>query len=195
MGRDQPRGASSEAGDRMSGGGPCGARGDNGGSSSAWPPSPRPPPASSCRASGRWPSLRRDLSLSTTQLGLLLSAAQLVPLAGLLVAGELLDRYGERWVVGIGAGVIAVSLAMGSLAPGYESLLLVLLIVGAGYGPVEPGGSKSVASWFDSSQRRAGRHSRPFARRAREERSSAGSRARPQRALTSDSRDDRARSR
>ncbi|MEU9891463.1 MFS transporter [Sphaerisporangium sp. NPDC051011] len=97
--------------------------------------------------------LQRDLSLSTTQLGLLLSAAQLVPLAGLLVAGELLDRYSERWVVGIGASVIAVSLGVGSLAPGYISVLIVLLIVGAGYSPVQPGGSKSVASWFDSSQR------------------------------------------
>ncbi len=49
--------------------------------------------------------LQRDLDLSTAQLGLLVSAAQLVPLVGLLVAGELLDRYdcemircrSERW--------------------------------------------------------------------------------------------------
>ncbi|MER5646582.1 MFS transporter [Streptosporangium sp. NPDC002524] len=97
--------------------------------------------------------LQRDLSLSTAQLGLLLSAAYVVPLAGLLVAGELLDRYDERWVVGIGACVVAVSLGAGSLAPGYVSLLLVLLVVGAGYSTVQPGGSKSVASWFDASQR------------------------------------------
>jgi predicted MFS family arabinose efflux permease len=97
--------------------------------------------------------LQRDLSLSTAQLGLLLSAAQLVPLVGLLVAGELLDRYNERWVVGIGACVIAVSLGVGSTVQGYASLLLVLLIVGAGYSTVQPGGSKSVASWFDTSQR------------------------------------------
>jgi predicted MFS family arabinose efflux permease len=97
--------------------------------------------------------LQRDLSLSTAQLGLLLSAAQLVPLVGLLVAGELLDRYNERWVVGIGACVIAVSLGVGSTVQGYAPLLLVLLIVGAGYSTVQPGGSKSVASWFDTSQR------------------------------------------
>ncbi|WP_214409217.1 MFS transporter [Sphaerisporangium fuscum] len=97
--------------------------------------------------------LRHDLSLSTAQLGLLLSAAQLVPLVGLLVAGELLDRYDERWVVGIGAGVVAVSLGVGSVVRGYSSLLLVLLIVGAGYSTVQPGGSKSVASWFDASRR------------------------------------------
>ncbi|MET0134688.1 MAG: MFS transporter [Kibdelosporangium sp.] len=97
--------------------------------------------------------LQRDLGLSTTQLGLLLAAAQLVPLVGLLVAGELLDRYNERWVVGAGAGVVALSLCVGSVAPGYVSLLLVLLLVGAGYSTVQPGGSKSVASWFGASQR------------------------------------------
>nr|WP_042198843.1 MFS transporter [Kibdelosporangium sp. MJ126-NF4]CEL23539.1 Major facilitator family transporter [Kibdelosporangium sp. MJ126-NF4]CTQ89153.1 Major facilitator family transporter [Kibdelosporangium sp. MJ126-NF4] len=97
--------------------------------------------------------LQRDLDLSTGELGLLLSAAQLFPLAGLLVAGKLLDRYDERWVVGAGAGVVAVSLCAGSAAPGYVSLLVVLLVVGAGYSTVQPGGGKSVASWFAVSQR------------------------------------------
>ncbi|MER7211525.1 MFS transporter [Streptosporangium sp. NPDC000239] len=97
--------------------------------------------------------LQRDLGLSTAQLGLLLSAAQLAPLVGLLVAGELLDRHDERWVVGVGACVVAVSLGVGGTTRTYESLLLVLLVVGAGYSTVQPGGSKSVASWFDTSQR------------------------------------------
>lgn len=84
--------------------------------------------------------LQRDLGLSTAQLGL-------------LVAGELLDRCDERWVVGAGACVVAAGLGVGSLAPGYVSLLCVLLVFGAGYSTVQPGGSKSVASWFDSSRR------------------------------------------
>ncbi|MFD8321524.1 MFS transporter [Kitasatospora purpeofusca] len=96
--------------------------------------------------------LQNALDLSTTQLGLLLSASQLVPLVGLLVAGELLDRYGERWVVGIGAGVVAAGLLAGSLARGYASLLVVLLVVGAGYSAIQPGGSKSVAAWFEPSR-------------------------------------------
>ncbi|SDT83007.1 Sugar phosphate permease [Streptomyces sp. TLI_053] len=96
--------------------------------------------------------LQNALDLSTTRLGLLLSASQLVPLIGLLVAGELLDRYGERWVVGIGAGVVAVGLLAGSLAQGYASLLVVLLVVGAGYSTIQPGGSKSVAAWFEPSR-------------------------------------------
>ncbi|GAA4201933.1 MFS transporter [Actinocatenispora rupis] len=97
--------------------------------------------------------LQRSLDLTTAQLGLLVTAAQLVPLAGLLVAGGLLDRYGERWVVAIGAGVVAVALAAGSLSPGYAGLLVALLVVGAGYSTIQPGGSRSVASWFASSRR------------------------------------------
>ncbi|MFE6056527.1 MFS transporter [Kitasatospora sp. NPDC056446] len=99
------------------------------------------------------PALRSGLSLSTGQLGLLLSAAQLVPLVGLLVVGRLLDRYDERWIVGAGACVVAAGLALGAMAPGYGTLLLALLVVGAGYSSAQPGGSKSVAGWFDASQR------------------------------------------
>ena len=97
--------------------------------------------------------LQRDLDLSTAQIGLLVTAAQVVPLAGLLVAGELLDRYPERWVVGGGSIIVAVGLLASSAAPGYGWLLVLLLLVGAGYSTAQPGGSKSVASWFSASQR------------------------------------------
>ncbi|MFD5437754.1 MFS transporter [Kitasatospora sp. NPDC127067] len=97
--------------------------------------------------------LQQSLDLSTTRLGLLLSASQLVPLVGLLVAGALLDRHNERWVVGIGSAVVAAALLLGGLAQGYASLLAVLLVVGAGYSTVQPGGSKSVAVWFAPAQR------------------------------------------
>jgi predicted MFS family arabinose efflux permease len=97
--------------------------------------------------------LQRDLGVNATQLGLLISVAQLAPLAGLLVAGELLDRFDERWVVGVGASVVGCALIAGTFAPGYAVLLGVLFVVGAGYSTVQPGGSKSVAAWFEASQR------------------------------------------
>ena len=48
---------------------------------------------------------------SSLQIGLLVSAAQLVPIVGLLVAGELLDRYSERLVVGLGTLIVALASA------------------------------------------------------------------------------------
>ncbi|ATL69912.1 MFS transporter [Nocardia terpenica] len=97
--------------------------------------------------------LQNGLHLNSTQLGLLISAAQLVPILGLLAVGELLDRYSERAVVGIGTLVLAAALMLGGLADNYAALLLVLVIVGAGYSTAQPGGSKSVAQWFNPSQR------------------------------------------
>lgn len=99
------------------------------------------------------PFLVRDLRLNATQLGLLLLAAQLVPVFGLLVAGELLDRYNERWVVGVGTLVVAAGLLAGGAGGGYPVLLACLLVVGAGYSTAQPGGSLSVSRWFPESQR------------------------------------------
>ncbi|ACS85640.1 MFS transporter [Musicola paradisiaca] len=97
--------------------------------------------------------IQHELHLSAMQIGLLVSAAQLVPLVGLLVAGELLDRYSERLVVGIGTLVVACALMAAMLAGSYSSILMFLIVVGAGYSTAQPGGSKSVARWFDKQQR------------------------------------------
>ncbi|CEP35274.1 Major facilitator superfamily, general substrate transporter [Halomonas sp. R57-5] len=93
------------------------------------------------------------MELSALQIGALVSAAQLVPLVGLLVAGELLDRFSERLVVGVGTLVVGIALSAAVLAESYWAMLLFLVIVGAGYSTAQPGGSKSVAAWFDKSLR------------------------------------------
>ncbi len=99
------------------------------------------------------PTLQADLRLSATQLGLLMSAAQVAPLAGLMIAGELLDRFGERPVVVAGTSLLALALLGASFASGHTGLLLWLALAGAGYSSVQPGGSQSVARWFAASQR------------------------------------------
>jgi MFS family permease len=99
------------------------------------------------------PYIQHDLQLSTAQIGTLVSAAQLVPLVGLLIAGELLDRYSERRVVGLGTLMVGTALLAAVLADTYWSVLLFLLLVGAGYSSAQPGGSKSVARWFSPQQR------------------------------------------
>lgn len=96
--------------------------------------------------------IQQDWNLSTMQIGLLVSAAQLVPILGLLVAGELLDRFEERIVVGMGTLIVAVALCASTLANSYLSLLMFLIVVGAGYSTAQPGGSKSVSTWFPKNQ-------------------------------------------
>ena len=97
--------------------------------------------------------LQTALELNAFEIGLLVSAAQIVPVLGLLVAGELLDRFNERQIVGIGTLLVAVSLWMASLATTYGNLLIWLTLTGLGYSTAQPGGSKSVSGWFSKSQR------------------------------------------
>jgi len=66
----------------------------------------------------------------------------------LLVAGELLDRFSERLIVGLGATMVAISIFAASRAQSYEALLGWLVVASIGYSSVQPGGGKAVASWF-----------------------------------------------
>lgn len=97
-------------------------------------------------------TLKSEMNLSSLQIGALVSAAQLVPLAGLLIAGELLDRYSERFVVGLGAIIVGASLCAAALATAYTELLIALILLGLGYSTAQPGGSKSISKWFKGGQ-------------------------------------------
>jgi len=99
------------------------------------------------------PFMQDALRLTAFEIGLLISAAQIVPVIGLLVAGELLDRFSERLIVGGGALVVAVALAAASTASTFPGLLAWLLLVGTGYSSAQPGGSKAVSGWFSAGQR------------------------------------------
>ena len=88
--------------------------------------------------------IQNDLQLSSLQIGLLVSAAQLVPIVGLLVAGELLDRYSERLVVGLGTLIVALALCA-SLWATDLTILLFLVVVGAGYSTAQPAASRCHA--------------------------------------------------
>ncbi|VVP65014.1 putative MFS-type transporter [Pseudomonas fluorescens] len=93
-------------------------------------------------------NVQAEMSLSNWQIGVLVSAAQLIPLAGLLVAGELLDRHSERFVVGGGTVIVGVALCAAAVANSYIELLICLAVLGLGYSTAQPGGSKSVSNWF-----------------------------------------------
>ncbi|WP_273758378.1 MFS transporter [Bartonella sp. AU55XJBT] len=84
---------------------------------------------------------------------MLSSAAQFLPIIGLLIAGELLDKFNERYIVGVGALGVSVALLLGAIADNYISLFVCLLIVGGFYSSPQPSGAKSVSSWFPQSQR------------------------------------------
>jgi len=97
-------------------------------------------------------NVKAAFSLDDWQIGVLVSAAQLVPLFGLLVAGELLDRYSERFVVAGGTLIVGGALCAAAFVDTYAALLILLIVLGLGYSTAQPGGSKSVSNWFAGHQ-------------------------------------------
>ncbi|MFF4603444.1 MFS transporter [Streptomyces sp. NPDC001339] len=92
-------------------------------------------------------------ALSGAEVGLMVTAVGLAPVFSLFVVGHLVDRHGERWVVAIGSLVMTAGLAATSMAPGYAVVLASLFFAGVGYSTVQPGGGKSVTSWFPAGRR------------------------------------------
>lgn len=96
---------------------------------------------------------RDEFDLTGTETGLIVTAVGLMPVIALIPVGRLLDRHGERGVVGGGGLILAAGVGLAALAHSYPVLLALLLVGGTGYATSQPGGSKAVASWFSSHRR------------------------------------------
>jgi len=92
--------------------------------------------------------LQQEFGLSAAATGLLLTASYAAPLLALLFVGDLLDRKSERLIIGLGAAILFAALLLAAASNGFDALLLWLFIAGLGYSATQPGGSKSVSSWF-----------------------------------------------
>lgn len=97
--------------------------------------------------------LRAELHLSYTQLGIILGAWQLVFMATAAPAGWLIDHFGPKRVLTIGALIIAISATMRAFADGFPMLLFTVAFFGLG-GPITAVGlAKLVADWFTGASR------------------------------------------
>ena len=92
--------------------------------------------------------LQRDFQLSAAETGLLITASYAAPLFSLLFVGDLLDRKSERLIIGIGAVILCTGFALAATSTSYGALLMWLFVAGLGYSATQPGGSKSVSTWF-----------------------------------------------
>lgn len=92
--------------------------------------------------------LQRDFRLTASETGLLITASYAAPLFSLLFVGDLLDRKSERLIIGVGAAILSAAFLLATTSGSYALLLLWLLIAGLGYSSTQPGGSKSVSTWF-----------------------------------------------
>jgi MFS family permease len=78
------------------------------------------------------PDYARQFGVSRTAAGAVISAFAFMRLVSALGSGRLVNRIGERLVLAIGIGIVAVSSALAGLAQSYTQLLLLRGVGGIG---------------------------------------------------------------
>jgi len=94
-------------------------------------------------------TIRADLGISATRMGVLLSVFSLSYAISQLPMGILLDRFGERIVLGTGMFLWSATQAATGLVRGFSSFLIARIALAAGESPFVVSAVKSVNDWFD----------------------------------------------
>lgn len=99
------------------------------------------------------PLLQRELGLTPTKLGALLSAFFWSYAVCLLVSGWLVDRFNENWLMAAGFFLWSVTTAATGLAEGFAGLFGMRLLLGLAESVAFPTYSKILAVNFSENQR------------------------------------------
>lgn len=99
------------------------------------------------------PFLQSAFQLNQAQAALSVSAVNAGQVLSMLLMGWLIDKYGERGVVGTTMLAMGGAAVVAALAPNYYVLLACLVLLGASYASVQPGGTKAMVKWFAPAQR------------------------------------------
>jgi predicted MFS family arabinose efflux permease len=100
------------------------------------------------------PVIQRDLALSVTQVGLLVSGYYTAQTIGAVPAGGLVDRIGVGRALLVSHGLLIAGALIFSLAEGFAGAVFATLVMGFGYSIVNPSTAKGILTWF-SERRRA----------------------------------------
>lgn len=94
-----------------------------------------------------------EYRLSQFETGLIVSAVNIGPIFSMLIFGDLMDKYGEKWVVGLGSILLGGNILAAYTTENYIILLIILSFVGIWYGTAQPGGSSAIVKWFPNKHR------------------------------------------
>ena len=97
--------------------------------------------------------ISKDLDLSSTEMGLVLGAWQLVYIFTASPIGTLIDKHGVRKSVTIGMLIILVSLVLRTFAFDFLTLFITVGLFGIGGPIISIGAPKVVSAWFDGKER------------------------------------------
>jgi MFS family permease len=93
------------------------------------------------------PLMKKDLSLSNAQLGLVFSAFAIPYAAFQLIGGWIGDRLGARFTLTACCVVVTAATALTGIAGGFASLFALRLLLGLGEGAAFPTATRAMASW------------------------------------------------
>ncbi len=99
------------------------------------------------------PFLKEDLKLTSTQAGLLMSAAAFGYMLTLIPAGWLVDRIGVRWLLLIGEVFGGICIAGMFTVTTFIQGLIFMALAGMGMGCLMPSTTKAVLVWFPVKER------------------------------------------
>lgn len=71
----------------------------------------------------------------------------------MMIFGRLMDRYGEKYVIGLSALLLGLTAALLPFASSYTTLLIGVFIVGLFYSSAHTGGSTVSTKWFPNEHR------------------------------------------
>ncbi len=98
-------------------------------------------------------TIREEMGLSGTEIGLLLSAFSLAYGIAQLPCGPLLDRKGPRLMLGIGMFVWSLFQTLSGMIHNFTQFIWVRIGLGIGEAPMNPCGVKVINDWFNIKDR------------------------------------------
>ncbi len=98
-------------------------------------------------------AVSKDMGLSASEMGLLLSAFSLPYAFAQLPMGALLDRLGARVTLGFGMLLWSVAQLAGGLVRTVNQFFIARLFLGVGEAPQFPAGAKVFSEWFALKER------------------------------------------
>ncbi|MGE7693855.1 MFS transporter [Lysinibacillus sp. NPDC094177] len=94
-----------------------------------------------------------EWNLSSLQTGFIVSAVNIGPIFSMMMFGYLMDKKGEKQIIGWGSILLGLSALLLMLVNNYAVLLFLLLVVGVWYGSAQTGGSTAIVKWFPDKHR------------------------------------------
>ncbi|MFC1965347.1 MFS transporter [Chloroflexota bacterium] len=99
------------------------------------------------------PFLKRELDITSAQVGMIMSAAALGSMVTQIPIGRLVDRIGARWPMVVGELIAGTCMLMLFFAPSYIWLLILMFAAGLGLGCLMPSSTQAVIVWFPLKER------------------------------------------